>query len=57
MAIPGIKNGKNAGKNVGSASKGAGVAGSPGKSMPAQPIPGPVSPGMPISMKKALKRK
>ncbi len=33
------------------------VPGGPGKSMPAKPIQGPKSPGMPISMKKALKKK
>ena len=36
-----IKNGKNAGKNVGSKSKGRGMAGDPGKSMPSQAFPGP----------------
>lgn len=52
-----IKNGKNAGKNVGSASKGRGMAGDPGKSMPSQAFPSPKSSGAPPAMKKALAKK
>lgn len=33
------------------------VPGGPGKTFAQKPIPGPEKPGMPIAMKKALKRK
>lgn len=33
------------------------MAGNTGKSLPAQPIPGPTNPGAPPSMKKALAKK
>jgi hypothetical protein len=35
----------------------ANSAGTPGRSYPADPIPGPSSPGQPIALKKALARK
>jgi hypothetical protein len=58
-SLKGIKNGKIGSTSVDPASKGSspvGQGGNPGKSMPAPPIPGPTKPGMPISMKKALRR-
>lgn len=61
MALKGISNGKPGPKSVNPSSKGTSpsgvVAGNPGKSLPAKPLAGPSSPGMPISMKKALRRK
>lgn len=52
-----IKNGKNAGKNVGTKSVGRGMAGDPGKSMPSRAFEGPTSTGGPIALKRALAKK
>lgn len=58
------KTSKPGGSSVGASIKGQGgpsatglVPGGPGKSFAQKPIAGPTKPGMPISMKKALKRK
>ena len=55
------KSSKPGPKSVDPASRGSspsGVsAGSPGKSMPAKPLPGPAGKGLPTSMKKALAKK
>jgi hypothetical protein len=53
--------GKAGPASVDKASRGSNPAansgGGPGKTFPQKPIPGPTSPGMPIAMKKALRRK
>jgi hypothetical protein len=59
--MKGIPSGKIGPSSVDPASKGSNPAGNspgnPGKSKAAPAIPGPSKPGMPISMKKALRRK
>lgn len=56
-----MKSGKPGMKSVDEASRGSNPAnnsgGTPGKSVPQSPIPGPSSPGQPPSMKKALAKK
>lgn len=59
-SMPSAK-GKPGMSSVDEASRGSNPAGNsggtPGRSMPQKPIPGPSSPGMPIAMKKALAKK
>lgn len=59
--MKGIPGGKIGPKSVDAASKGSNPAhnsgGTPGRSVPQSPIPGPTKPGQPISMQKALRIK
>ena len=51
------KSSKPGPKSVDQASRGTGMAGNPGKSLPAKPFAGPAGKGLPTSMKKALAKK